>query len=219
MIRFTDETIREAWKAYCHALGDVDGCFRAAAAVFEAAANEQVQPINVVFDRGPGPEAPRFIDVEDALGRSISVGEWHQGDDGKWPLRIDAAQSNTRDCVGGEEWRCGDHCAAPACGPNCISRPIPDAPAESAGGCETEAAYWRRRAETVERELTVEKHQRERAEAAIERARAEIEALLRAPSEHPRDEGIDEALTYIAGHLGLTITPARELTVTWEGSK
>ena len=32
--------------------------------------------ILIIFDRPPGPEAPRFIEVEDEHGNSISVGEW-----------------------------------------------------------------------------------------------------------------------------------------------
>jgi hypothetical protein len=32
--------------------------------------------IFIIFDRPPGPEAPRFIEVEDEDGYSVSVGEW-----------------------------------------------------------------------------------------------------------------------------------------------
>lgn len=44
--------------------------------------------IDIVFDRPPGPEAPRLIEVEDASGRSIRAGEWLQREDGYWVLRI-----------------------------------------------------------------------------------------------------------------------------------
>lgn len=44
--------------------------------------------IDIVFDRAPGHEAPRFIEVEDDAGRSMSYGEWVQRPDGYWALRI-----------------------------------------------------------------------------------------------------------------------------------
>jgi len=44
--------------------------------------------VDIVFDRLPGPEAPRFIEVEDASGRSIEFGTWVERPDGKWALRI-----------------------------------------------------------------------------------------------------------------------------------
>ena len=47
--------------------------------------------VDVVFDGPPGPEAPRFIEVEDEQGRSIKYGEWVQRSDGSWALRIPAS--------------------------------------------------------------------------------------------------------------------------------
>jgi hypothetical protein len=44
--------------------------------------------IDIVFDGPPGPEAGRFVDVEDASGKSINFGEWLQRPDGYWVLRI-----------------------------------------------------------------------------------------------------------------------------------
>lgn len=44
--------------------------------------------IDVVFDGPPGPDAPRFIEVEDEQGRSIRYGEWLERDDGAWVLRV-----------------------------------------------------------------------------------------------------------------------------------
>jgi hypothetical protein len=46
--------------------------------------------INIIFDGPPGPEGPRFIEVETDDGRSIRVGEWQQRKDGNWGLRIAA---------------------------------------------------------------------------------------------------------------------------------
>jgi hypothetical protein len=46
------------------------------------------QHIDVVFDAPPGPQGGRFIEVEDATGRSICAGEWFKRLDGNWALRI-----------------------------------------------------------------------------------------------------------------------------------
>ncbi len=50
-------------------------------------------PINIVFDGPPGPEGPRFIEVETDDGRSIRIGEWQERQDGNWVLRIATLQS------------------------------------------------------------------------------------------------------------------------------
>lgn len=44
--------------------------------------------IDIVFDGPPGPEAGRFVEVEDAWGKSISIGEWIKRADGYWVLRL-----------------------------------------------------------------------------------------------------------------------------------
>lgn len=44
--------------------------------------------IDIVFDGGPGPEAPKFIEVEDERGRSINIGDWVSRGKGFWALRI-----------------------------------------------------------------------------------------------------------------------------------
>jgi hypothetical protein len=49
---------------------------------------------DIVFDGPPGPEAGRFIEVEDGNGRSVSVGEWIERDDGLWALRL--TENDTR---------------------------------------------------------------------------------------------------------------------------
>ena len=51
----------------------------------------QLWHIDIVFDGPPGPESGRFIEVEDADGRSIRFGEWIKRDTGHWVLRITAA--------------------------------------------------------------------------------------------------------------------------------
>ncbi len=44
--------------------------------------------IDIVFDGPPGPEAGRFVEVENALGHGLKAGEWVQRKDGFWALRI-----------------------------------------------------------------------------------------------------------------------------------
>ena len=46
--------------------------------------------IDIVFDGPPGPEAGRFVEVENSEGRSISIGEWIKRPDGFWALRFPA---------------------------------------------------------------------------------------------------------------------------------
>jgi hypothetical protein len=48
--------------------------------------------INIVCDGPPGPQASRFIEVEDDNGHSINVGDWRERDGGHWALRIDLEQ-------------------------------------------------------------------------------------------------------------------------------
>jgi hypothetical protein len=48
--------------------------------------------IDIVFDGPPGPEGPRFVEVEDEQRRSIKIGEWVRRDDGYWVLRIKREQ-------------------------------------------------------------------------------------------------------------------------------
>ncbi len=47
-----------------------------------------MKTIDIVFDGPPGPEAGRFVEVEDGSGASFSLGEWVEREDGFWALRI-----------------------------------------------------------------------------------------------------------------------------------
>jgi hypothetical protein len=50
--------------------------------------------IDFVFDGPPGPEGPRFIEVEDhGTRRSLSFGEWVKRDDGSWSLQLGAKEA------------------------------------------------------------------------------------------------------------------------------
>jgi len=44
--------------------------------------------VDIVFDGPPSHESRRFVEVEDAIGRSIKFGEWVERTDGMWALRI-----------------------------------------------------------------------------------------------------------------------------------
>lgn len=47
--------------------------------------------IAIVFDGAPGPQGPRFVEVETADGRSIGLGEWvSRPNSPLWDLRITA---------------------------------------------------------------------------------------------------------------------------------
>jgi len=46
------------------------------------------QPINIIFDGPPNPNAGRFVEVETDDGKSITAGEWREREDGLWALRI-----------------------------------------------------------------------------------------------------------------------------------
>lgn len=49
---------------------------------------KKLRTIDIVFDGPPGNEGPRFIEVENQTGASISIGEWVKRDDGLWALRL-----------------------------------------------------------------------------------------------------------------------------------
>jgi hypothetical protein len=51
--------------------------------------------VDIVFDGPPGPEAGRFVEVEDMDGASISLGEWVKREDGYWVLRIPDPRPDT----------------------------------------------------------------------------------------------------------------------------
>lgn len=40
----------------------------------------------IIFDGPPGPNAGRFVEVEDAAGKSVNVAAWTERDDGTWAL-------------------------------------------------------------------------------------------------------------------------------------
>jgi hypothetical protein len=49
-----------------------------------------MEKIQIVFDGPPSHESGRFIEVEDANGCSIRVGEWVHRPDGYWALVLNA---------------------------------------------------------------------------------------------------------------------------------
>lgn len=52
--------------------------------------------IDIVFDGPPGHESGRFIEVEDAAGKSIRFGEWIDRGNGLWALRIPRSAVETK---------------------------------------------------------------------------------------------------------------------------
>ena len=63
--------------------------------------------IQIVFDGPPGPTAGRFVEVEDAGGKSSRIGEWHERSDGYWALIIPGLGA-VRDLVSALEDRMED---------------------------------------------------------------------------------------------------------------
>jgi hypothetical protein len=280
MIKFTDETMREAqYKSDCIDNQYRDGIrnsTRAAAAVFEAAANAQANSELLSPD-----------DVREILNPKVL----HEEAQHAW--------ASTRDCVSPtpEPFQVGKrywdgrgeivtlspseiHPNYPFIGlpsgylymadgrafsfaslVNLLPGAIDDTPAESAGGMTDERpadialanelwdawltgtctkSSWicaARRArellqpqnkhnETYEcviadltRQVREANSRAERAEAAIERARKTIENDLCGSECDAVSVGYRLEARRIANALGLTITPARELAVTWEGGK
>jgi hypothetical protein len=62
--------------------------FIVADVVTKVAAMTLTRQIDVVFDGPPGPNAGRFVEVEDEAGRSIDLGVWLERPDGHWALRL-----------------------------------------------------------------------------------------------------------------------------------
>ncbi len=56
-----------------------------------SARTAELKSVDIVFDGPPGPEGPRFIEVENMEGKSIRVGGWVERDDGHWALRLTVA--------------------------------------------------------------------------------------------------------------------------------
>jgi hypothetical protein len=69
---------------------DVHG--ECAAEIRRLSARAPISAIDIVFDGPPGAESGRFVEVEDGLGNSISIGEWLQRPDGYWVLRLDVVR-------------------------------------------------------------------------------------------------------------------------------
>lgn len=69
----------------------IDGEIADLRSVAEGRENRTAKPlteIRVVFDGPPSHESGRFVEVEDAKGKSIDVGEWVERKDGLWSLVI-----------------------------------------------------------------------------------------------------------------------------------
>lgn len=58
--------------------------------------------VDIVFDGPPSHESGRFVEVEDATGKSIRFGKWTQRPDGYWVLRI--ATPSQPSVGGGATW-------------------------------------------------------------------------------------------------------------------
>jgi hypothetical protein len=52
-----------------------------------------------VFDGPPGREGGRFVEVEDADGRSVEVGEWVEEPGGTWALVLELAERQVSEAL------------------------------------------------------------------------------------------------------------------------
>lgn len=49
-----------------------------------------MEKIQIVFDGPPSHKGPRFVEVENAEGKSINAGAWIERPDGYWALVLNA---------------------------------------------------------------------------------------------------------------------------------
>lgn len=56
---------------------------------FTAIETHKPKWIDIVFDGPPSHDAGRFVEVEDASGNGMKIGEWVEREDGYWVLRLD----------------------------------------------------------------------------------------------------------------------------------
>ena len=251
-IKFSDETIKEGQRAFCEAPYKHDGTgigsdVRARAAVFEAAANAQVNARDDVKLSSPFQIGKRYrvgvsnhdapeeyngtvgrvdmiagpsevlVSFPDGGSAYYQYSELIPGEIIDSPPEIATAVAMTDYALANELW------TAYGKAPN-----EPDgwlAAAQRARELlqtkhdETDACLIAdlKRDQMLSREEERKAEQRaERAEAAIERARSCVESGLRMTALNDFQRGFDEALKTICTVAGFTITPARELTVTWE---
>jgi hypothetical protein len=68
--------------------------FTEAVAMLGAKNTRSSKYIDIVFEGGPGPVPPRFVEVEDDQGHSINYGQWVKREDGYWVLRIERANGS-----------------------------------------------------------------------------------------------------------------------------
>jgi hypothetical protein len=79
-----EQAILEIWSAVSPDCGPDNYDFIVADVVTKAAAVALTRQIDIIFDGPPGPNAGRFVEVEDESGRSVDVGEWVERPDGYW---------------------------------------------------------------------------------------------------------------------------------------
>ena len=64
------------------------------------------QVVDILFDGPPGPEGPRFIEVESPPGHSINFGEWVEREGALWAIRFqNESKEASRLCTAMEEAR------------------------------------------------------------------------------------------------------------------
>jgi len=52
--------------------------------------------IDIILDGPPGPDSPRFIEVDDPSGRSLKASACFERQDGLWVVRVPIAATNAK---------------------------------------------------------------------------------------------------------------------------
>jgi hypothetical protein len=58
------------------------------------AAGPATSYVDIVFAGPPGPEPPRYVEIEDEYGRSMRYGQWVEREDEVWVLRIPSVRES-----------------------------------------------------------------------------------------------------------------------------
>jgi hypothetical protein len=97
-IKRWDVNVPDVYAGYCGATGNH---VRAILDALPSRAVELDGPLwteylDIVIDGPPGPEAGRFVEVENDQGKSVSVGNWTKRDGVYWALRLRVADQSAR---------------------------------------------------------------------------------------------------------------------------
>lgn len=99
VIKGWDVNVPDVYAGYCGATGNHVRAILDALGVdgLELRGPQGTKYLDVVFDGPPGPEAGRFVEVEDDQGKSRDVGNWTKRDGVYWALRLPVTDTTRAD--------------------------------------------------------------------------------------------------------------------------